>query len=313
MPLLLMKGVDVYITNNLLEQQFEAGCDIFLYNRILPDHCIDKLHELKDKYNFKIIVDIDDYWILEDSHPLALEYKAIDFEKKQIYALKTAEEVITTNNYLLSEIITYNPNVHIVSNAIPKAGQFDIVRDGSKFTRLFWQGSLTHAEDISILAPVTNNLADISKDIKMVMAGFNENENECHKMAMDYTAGFKHQYKLIEPKHPADYYEVYKDADICLIPLINNRFNRCKSNLKVLEAANLGLPVICSPVGPYLDMPVLYARSTEQWISNIKKLVGSKNRQKEVGLKLKTFCDKHYNFDTVNNKRKKIFFDACNK
>lgn len=305
MPLLLMPEIDLYITNNLLEDHFEKGCDIFFYCRSLPDHCIEKLNELKEKYNFKTVVDVDDYWILDEYHPLYKSYIDTNYEKEQIYHLLNADMVLTTNSYLHSEIVPYNPNVHIVPNAIPKQGQFVIERNTSPFTRLFWQGSMTHEADISLLYPVTNNLAHISQKVKMVLAGFSQ-DTEWHRMAHSYTAGFKHQYHLLEGLHITEYYNHYKEADVCLVPLLNTKFNRCKSNLKVLEAANLGLPVICSPVGPYLDMPVIYARKTEQWISSIERLVHSKKRQKDAGEKLKEFCDINFNFEKINLKRKTL-------
>ena len=32
-PLMLMQNVDVYVTNNLDEKDFEKGCDVVIYNR----------------------------------------------------------------------------------------------------------------------------------------------------------------------------------------------------------------------------------------------------------------------------------------
>ena len=305
-PLMLMNGVDVYITNNLLEEDFKDGCDIFMYNRIIPDHCAEMLARLKERHGFKTCVDVDDYWHLDREHILHDFYDEYEYANQQIWHIKNADIVTTTHDRLAEKIKEFNPNVHVLPNAIPKRGQFDIERQAHHLTRLFWQGSITHGPDINLLQRPMECLQDISKQIKMVMAGFME-EDEWYKMLMDYTAKTKHQYQILPGVNVNEYYQHYAHADICLIPLLNSTFNQHKSNLKVLEAANLGLPVICSPVHPYIGLPVVYAAGTKGWITNIKKMVASKRYQKEAGQELKEYCELHYNFDKINKERKQIF------
>lgn len=306
MPLMLMDGPDVFITNNLLEEHFEKGCDVLMYNRILPLHSTEKIATLQKKYGFKIVIDIDDYWHLDEHHVLYEEYRKTDFATQQIWHIENADAVLCTHERLAAEIKPFNKNVHVMPNAIPKQGQFNTERIPHHLTRLFWQGSDTHRKDISILRGPANALSMIAPKIQMVMAGFADGNEQWDSMVMDYTASLRHQYKLIpfEPVHK--YYEAYQHADICLIPLIDSPFNKHKSNLKVLEAANLGLPVICSKVNPYLDLPVIYASNAGEWVYAIRKLAGSRKRQKEAGAVLKDYCDKHYNFGKINNERKQV-------
>lgn len=307
LPLLLMPGVDVFVTNNLLEEHFEKGCDIFMYNRILPDHALPKVKALQQEYGFKICVDIDDYWELDEHHVLYHHYQEIEFAKLQIQQIIEADVVLTTHSRLAEEIAAYNKNVQVCPNAIPKNGQFNIEREPYYLTRLFWQGSDTHKADINLLRTPIDKLNGIADKIKMVMAGYVEDHADWYDMVQDYTANLKHQYKLIPYAKIDAYYGAYAHADICLIPLVNSKFNRHKSNLKILEAANLGLPVIVSEVHPYLNMPVLYCRHSSDWIKHITRLVASKKRQKEAGHQLAEYCDQHYNFNKINNMRKQVF------
>lgn len=306
-PLMLMKDVDVYITNDLKVEDFEKGCALFIYNRILPDHALPIVNELKHRYGFKVCVDLDDYWELDEHHVLYQHYQDIEFAKKQIQQIKDADVVLVTHERLAEEVAVYNKNVHVCPNAIPKQGQFDIEREPHYLTRLFWQGSDTHREDIALLRTPIDKLAPIAGKIKMIMAGYAEDNAEWHQMVHHYTADLKHQYKLIPAEKVTNYYSAYAQADICLVPLRNSQFNRHKSNLKILEAANLGLPVIVSEVHPYLDMPVLYCRHSGDWIKHITRLVGSRKRQKEAGQQLAEYVAEHYNFDKINNMRKQIF------
>jgi glycosyltransferase involved in cell wall biosynthesis len=303
---MLMKDVDVFITNNLLAEHFEKGCDLFMYNRILPAHAEAQIKELKEKYGFKTCVDVDDYWHLDDHHILYSDYEENQFAKQQIDHMHNADIVLTTNERLAEAIRPFNKNVHICPNAIPHQGQFDIEREPHYLTRLFWQGSVTHRKDIEILERPIHQLSNIAGKIKMIMAGYHDSEPEWTAAALIYTAGTKHQYKLIPGTPVTQYYAAYKEADICLVPLVKSKFNGYKSNLKVLEAANMGLPVIASQVDPYLNMPLLYAKCGSDWVKHITRLVDSKKRRKEAGAELKEFCDKHFNFHKINNESKQI-------
>lgn len=304
-PLMLMQDADVFITNNPIAEHFEKGCDLFMYNRTLSDQGWQLIKEFQKKYRFKICVDIDDYWHLDPHHVLYTLYEEEQFAKQQVEHLVDADVVLTTHSRLAEAIRLFNKNVHVIPNAIPKVGQFDIEREPHHLTRLFWQGSITHKEDINIIARPIEALGNISGKIKMIMGGYQE-EPEWYAMARTYTAQLKHQYRLIPGVHVAKYYDMYRHADICLVPLMKSRFNSYKSNLKALEAANLGLPVIASHVDPYLDMPILYCKCGNDWIKHIKRLVESRKRQKEAGQELSEWADKHHNFLKINKERKQI-------
>lgn len=321
MPLMLMQGVEVFITNNLLVEHFEKGCDVFMYNRILPDHCAAQIAELKKTYGFRTVVDIDDYWELDPHHVLYQTYQKDRFAVQQIYHLCRADAILTTNDRLSDEVIKvtrrqmsgHKPQVYVLPNAIPHQGQFDIQTEYSPYVRLFWQGSDTHREDIAILERPIDRLGKISKRIKMVMAGYHEDSAPWGPMLEAYTAKLKHQYEIIPHSPVADYYKHYAKADICLVPLVNSRFNGMKSNLKILEAANLGLPVIASAVHPYLDMPVNYCRNGRDWEGHIKRLVQWPARRKEEGERLAEWCREHFNFNKINNERRQILEHVASK
>lgn len=313
MPLLLMPGPDVYITNNLKVEDFEKGCDLFVYSRVLPDHALPQLAQLKEKYGFKVCVDVDDYWELDEHHVLYDEYQRVGFAAKQIEQLTAADVVLTTHYRLAEEVSEWNKNVFVCPNAIPRQGQFDIEREPHHLTRLFWQGSDTHKEDIALLKAPVGKLGSIAGKIKMVMAGYAPDHDDWYNMVMNYTAETKHQYKLIPATTVTEYYSAYTHADICLVPLLNTRFNRLKSNLKILEAANLGLPVIASAVHPYLDLPVLYCKNSNDWVKHITRLVASRKRQKEAGQKLAEYCQEHYNFSRINDMRRQVLEYECKK
>ena len=59
------------------------------------------------------------------------------------------------------------------------------------------------------------------------------------------------QYKRCWTKDILHYYEHYGEIDVLLVPLLDNDFNKCKSQLKVIESAFANVAIIASDFGPY--------------------------------------------------------------
>jgi glycosyltransferase involved in cell wall biosynthesis len=68
------------------------------------------------------------------------------------------------------------------------------------------------------------------------------------------------------------------DFDIGIAPLAYNEFNKSKSDLKVLEYASLGIPVVASDFGPYADTVVhgetgFLVKHSHEWSRYLRMLV----------------------------------------
>lgn len=87
-------------------------------------------------------------------------------------------------------------------------------------------------------------------------------------------------------------YEAYMallaTADIALAPLELSVFNDCKSNIKFLEAAVLGVPSVCSPTAPYAGVirhgeNGMLARTPEDWRNALLALSADRTRREAMG------------------------------
>lgn len=305
LPSFLMDGVETIVNHTLVEEQLE-GVDVLFFNRMVGNTTIKRMTELRDKYGFKIVIDFDDHWRLDPGHYLFDTYEHYRLSEIMELFIKIADAVTVTHERLLAEVLPLNPNVHILPNAIPKWGQFLTKKQDSEFTRLFWAGGVTHRKDIEILR---NPVKRFTGNIQMVMGGYVENP-EFKAMASAYTNGCKLNHELLEALPVEDYYHAYSKCDISLIPLQPGRFNSFKSNLKILEAANIGAPVIVSEVEPYLGFPqriVNYVEQQIDWGLHINTLLKNTEWAKVQGLQLQAYCDIHYNFENINKERKQIF------
>ncbi len=93
------------------------------------------------------------------------------------------------------------------------------------------------------------------------------------------------------------------DVDLMLAPLEDNKFNRCKSNLRLIEAASVGAAVIAQDMAPYLYMnpPVYeYAHTPRQWTLAIKEFMKEKqaHRQRSAD-SLRAWAGRHYSLERL--------------
>ncbi len=294
------------LTNELL-----ADCDILFINRMIgrPENM--SIEELingwRKEYGFKLIVDNDDHWDLGNDHYMSRDYHRFGVSKTIVDFMKVADAVTVTHERLAEEAKQFNPNVHILPNAIPQYEQFTCKKQEEELLRFFWAGSITHYKDIELLK---RPLQLIKRDkVKFIMGGFVDHP-DWRTMARIFTCDSSYNTEVIKALPVERYYLMYSRCDVALIPLLDTKFNRFKSNLKILEAANNGSPVIVSKVHPYLDFPdelVNYVSGNDTWFSQMTKLIKNPELVKEQGQALKEYCERNYDFNLINIKRKKLF------
>lgn len=307
LPCYLMPGVEL-VVSNVLNDDICKGVEILFFNRVISNMSIYGVLELKQKHGFKIIIDFDDHWKLGRDHYLYQSYRISGASKVMEEWIKTCDAVTVTHERLADEVKPLNENVHILPNAIPYWGQFSNPKQADEKIRLFWAGGITHKKDLELLR---RPLQLIKRDkVKFVLGGYMEGNPEWLAMAKCFTTDSAYNTEVLTAMPVESYYVMYSKCDIALIPLLDTKFNSHKSNLKILEAANNGSPVIVSRVHPYLDFPedlVNYVDLHNNWFGQIRKLTSNPELVKEQGQALKEYCNKHFNFTEINLKRKQIF------
>ena len=309
LPVSLMQKEKARITDVFPE---EFDYNIVNINRLWAK---DDIFELRKKHGFKLVVDVDDFWILDNHHLDFDTYNEHLIDIKIIKHLKEADLVTCTHERLAERVYYHNKNVEILPNAIPYGqNQFTSERNESDLVRLFWAGGISHEEDLKILKPIMKRVlnSDLKDKVKAVLGGYSDsNLTEQHiwkKMAAYFTADALLPNMAYRGLPVFEYYKMYMESDIKLIPLRKTTFNGYKSNLKILEAAGKGIPVIVSKTDPYLGFPgdVVYY---ENWDKNIRALVEDADLRKEKGRALFEYCAKNYNFEEINDKRRTLFLN----
>lgn len=301
MPLERMPIYDVYITNAVEESDFERRKpDWIYYNRTISDEVL----RLQSKYHFRVAVDVDDWWELDPHHIMFKWSKANNGPAHAVKHLRIADVVTCTHERLAEQVYPYNKNVVVLPNALPKDHEYFPVlqtRSARGHHRVFWQGSVTHEKDVALLKDTVKKLD--KEKYMMVMAGYTE-QVEWERMADCFTNCKRMPGVVLPGTKPWDYYKNYQYADICVVPLLSTKFNCMKSNLKILEAAHSGLPVIASNVHPYKGMNgVMYVDRGTDWLRWLVEV----DQWADNARLLADYCNAEYNFDKINLKRKEVF------
>ena len=337
-PLACMPGIKPYATNIITEDKIEAEpgkpWDIMLYNRICSyDNNWDEFRRLM---NCKVVLDLDDYWILPPNH---INYQLYEDSKPRIENnIRNADMVTVTNKELYDKVYPLNNNVHIFENGIPFGmDQYNDSRREDDRVRIFWCGSVTHEQDIKILRNPIQKLKIHADKIKMVLGGWQDSvfakeqyaKKEINyealagaihtheiwqRMFSSFTAGGTLPYAKLHGTGPNNYMQMYENADIMVIPLEDSQWHACKSNLKVLEAASKRIPCIVSNVLPYSndkDAPVFWVNSQKDWFSHLNYLILNPQARIDAGNKLYEWAFAKYNIKDINQRRRAAFENLC--
>lgn len=271
----------------------------------------------KKQYDTKFVLDIDDYWDYHKNHPAREACVFNMFPEKMMMNFKLFDYVTTSTEYFKNIIKDYFPedNIYVFENAISSNDeQFSTKKNKSDKLRIGLTGGSSHTEDIKQLLEFPKYLTDKQLDeIELVFCGY-DNKN-AENVVIDETGKvidrqpladkdnwwvqtenkFKQEvkhYKRVESKDimKCEFGKIYEDIDILLVPLTNNKFNRCKSELKFIEAGFTNTAVISSKVIPYSNFGVneedcLFVKDVtpQAWAKAIKKIL----REKELFYKIR--------------------------
>jgi glycosyltransferase involved in cell wall biosynthesis len=174
--------------------------------------------------------------------------------------VRTADRVVVTTEPIRAAIEKYAREVRLIPNYLPGwvwNGLKSERRAGPK-PRVGWAGAMQHAGDLALIREVVEATRD---ECDWVFFGM------CPEELRPFVKEF-HPFVPFE-EYPAKLASL--DLDLAVAPLEVNRFNECKSNLRLLEYGILGWPVVCSDVLPYRGAPVARVPNrTDAWLEAIR-------------------------------------------
>ena len=309
-------GINLEYFYNLKFKDVIEDTKILFFNRT-PKMPIDSFLELRKKYGFKIVVDLDDYFELDAKHMMGGWWRHVDMAGQIKRNLSEADAVIVTTNRLADKVSYLNPNIHVIPNALPfDSGQFTADKNNSDKLRFMWAGGSSHFFDLQELKiPFQKTLNDPHfANCEFIMGGYDET-NAASKAVwdrMENTFSLNRKLRGYRRKGTLpinQYMDHYKDCDVSIVPLETNTFTPFKSNLKILEAGCKYAPVITSDTPPYSDEPFDFFKGSnaKTWYEAMKIYAKNPTKAKEDGQALGEYVREKYTLSKVNEYRKQLF------
>lgn len=261
-----------------------AEADICVVQRQCTEGNFLALKIMKDM-GMKVIYDLDDnLWAVPASNPSAKVFKAV--EKALSFIASQCDMVTVSTPVLRTAVKTElcdhggcQVNIEVVPNMISTAWFHPpLFKDESKVI-LGWAGSNTHAGDIVYAWDALPKALEKVPNLYMEFVGAEPPEEIANHPRVKVRGW------IPVAEYPARFSSW--GWDICLAPLDDNRFNRSKSNIKMLEAGAVGAVCLVSPVGPYaefcrLDPELKYLQclTRAQWENKIVELASDHAKRK---------------------------------
>lgn len=214
--------------------------------------------------------------------------RAIDFERNaellsQIKEVMGMADMVTVTTDILAEAFRpYSKNVVVLPNCIDNTVWKKLPLLPRKDVRMGWFGGSSHYEDLVILQDILPKVMEKNPHLKMVVMG----------------AKFDAVFKDVDPKRieyhgwvetPAyPYKAAILDLDFAVIPLRESRFNACKSAIKWIEMASLGVPAVTSYVSPYKEVATegngmwIEANDPRGWIEGIEYMANDAKLRSQI-------------------------------
>jgi len=239
----------------------------------------------------RLIVDVDDWWYIPADHPKYRMYQTYKVPQQIERTIQCAHEVWTTTKHLAKKIRKLNKNVVIIPNAIDtEASQWKNHLKPDRPVTFGYIGAGFHHHDIEWAELDLRDVPSIVPDL----------DGEIYMEMTRASKGYKWH-------SPTEYGNIYREFDVSLVPLSSNEFNKCKSPLKLAEAAFTNTALIIRDVKPYSgylrhEKNCLVANTPQEFKEAIRRLKNDREKVIELADNLRRDFQ-HWEMDAVNQKR----------
>ncbi len=263
-----------------------ASNEIIIFQRHSNEMVLKIIEGLKEQGKLTVYELDDDIWNVHKSNP-GYEF----WNSKQ--NLRTAEKCIsacdvvtTSTGYLGASLNQFSKNVYVLPNMLASSlWEAKRQREADNNSVVIgWIGGSAHRDNMKTILPALMQLVDEYQNLNLIVTD---------------------TVKTIFPEHervnfvgriPFENYPQFAvNFDIGISPLIDNSFNRCKSDLKFLEFSMLSIPSVLSKVEPYSNSVThgkngFLARNDKDWMKYLKRLIEDEELRKQIGKKAKEFA-----------------------
>lgn len=291
--------------------------DVIVFQRPTEPEKV-KVIKLLQEAGKKVVFDNDDTYKPNSGVPTNME-RVNDKVGKRLSEMnenieefvKQADLVTTTTEFLAKEYRKLNKNVVVIPNQIDPFNYEEPLRNTGNKIRVGIVGSVSSNDDYLNIVDTLDYLKS-RDDVEIVVFGLpHKDDPKAKEIRKIYKKELDFWDKYADERQPfvsmANYYQTLNELrlDLMLIPRQESYFNKCKSNIKYLEASMFEIPVIAQGFtngdSPY-DRDLngkngFIVKTGHSWIPTVKKLLDDKKLRIRVGKTAKKYVLKHYNIE----------------
>jgi O-antigen biosynthesis protein len=246
-----------------------------VFQRYLEDAQVEVMKAIKEALpDVLLVYELDDYLGEVPKASFHAGFMPPDLPIKISRAAAVCHRVTTTTEpmarWFRDEL--GHPDVRVIPNAVPAAAvRPRLPRPDGERLRVGFCGGISHDGDLDILTHAMDTIGD---GVEWVFFGGKPKKTKTRIEHHHGVPAQEYQNRMLE-----------LDLDLILAPLEENRFNECKSNLRVVEAGMIGANVIAQRWAPYIDgdPPVFsYADTPESWTQAIRDFMAASAETREI-------------------------------
>jgi len=302
----------------------ETQYDIFYFTRQVKEDVVNFVEQMKEKNKNKfIILDMDDNLLNIPSH-IESAKKYYDGNKHNLFRIMKCADLFTFTQEHLAKTIMYYTGIYKPYILLPNAvNTSKLQRSHPEFEGTIvigWFGSWTHIKDFMIIKGLIEDVYSKIKDkmqIKLITIGIPKNLMLVHF----FKAEPEFEWINIDWLPPPNYLETICSLGIHIgiAPLLDTEFNKCKSNIKLLEYVLAGAVFLASDVYPYSETLTKFKQYTHaknryyDWYRKLYKLIIDHELRKNIHNDLKKELAEKYSCENVYQKFGKELIDFYKK
>jgi glycosyltransferase involved in cell wall biosynthesis len=262
-------------------------CDVMVVQRLWRPEILTAVQEANAAGKMTVFDIDDDYWCLNPTNAAAEFWRMPGTLDGLVQVMRACKLVTVSTEPLRRVIERFGCPVTVLRNMLPDAYWPSAAKPPNLTDDLVigWAGSPTHYEDLAEVTRVLPQLLDQYPKLDVWFAGILPGHFPEHAR-LNYLPAVS-----IE-----DYAHTLYNFDIGIIPLLDNRFNVAKSDLKLLEFSMIGLPTVVSRVVSYEDSvrsgeTALFASSAKDWLRQTRKLIVDPDLRATMGAKAREWAE----------------------
>ena len=191
------------------------------------------------------------------------------------YLRELAQAEFGGRTYLWRNLVD-SATLSIVENL----GQEEVKSDSQRVTIGYASGSRAHDEDFKVVASALARVLENHDNVDFQVVGYAVMPPELEH--------FKDRINTRPFAGYLKYFEALNGVDINIVPLVDDRFNACKSAIRYLEASLCRVPTVASSVGQFSEVIVdgqdgNLALNQDQWVSALTRLIESPQLRVQMG------------------------------